>query len=306
MEARRDAVSVVVVHYRAPEWCRSSVAAIVASQDVDVDVVVVDNSGDLASEPMSVAGARVVPAGTNAGYAGGANLGLRHAFRQHPDATHVAVCSHDFHPDPQCFARLLDAARADPTLGVVAPRLTGPKPSIGWWFDGRRSTNVEPHDAAPPVFEADWVSGTCMLVRAECLRAVGGFDEGFRSYVEDVDLCLRVREAGWRVATVTAAAGHGMGSVSSVRFRLTAINVALLAAKREGAGAAWLLSGRYVLRCLRSALLALLPSPRGLDRRKASLRYAAAQGGAAWYLLRSGLIGRYARDPRHAEPAVTA
>ena len=304
MDRGGDAVlPVVVVHFRAPDWCRSSVAAMLASDAVRVDVTVVDNSGDLAGGGVPGA-ARVVASGANAGYAGGANLGVRTALQEHPGATHVAVCSHDFHPDPDCFARLLDAARRDGSLGIVAPRLTDPKPSIGAWFDGRRSTNVEPHDDAPPVFEADWVSGTCMVVRTDALRVTGGFDEGFGSYVEDVDLCLRVREAGWRVATVTAAAGHGLGSVSSVRFRLTATNVALLAAKREGVWPARRLVARYALRSIRSGLLAVLPSTRGLGRRRASLRYAAAQGGAAWHLLRSGMIGRYAADPGHAQPEV--
>ena len=294
---------VVVVHFQAPEWCASSAAAMAASSGVDVDVIVVDNSGELAADQRGLPpAATVIPAGTNAGYAGGANLGIRHALATHPDAPYVVVCSHDFHPDAECFSRLVEAADGDPTLGVLAPRLTAPQPSIGWWFDGRRSTNIEPRDDAPAVFESDWVSGTCMLLRSDCLRALGGFDEGFRSYVEDVDMCLRVRDAGRRVATVVAATGHGLGSVSSVRFRMTAINVALLAAKREGARAAWLLVGRYVLRFLRSGLLAALPSTRGLARRAASLRYGAARGGAAWYLIRSRLINVYARTPSRFEP----
>ncbi len=216
----------------------------------------------------------------------------------------MVVCSHDFHPDADCLARLVRAAEKDPSLGIVAPRLTGPRPSIGSWFDGRHSISIDPHDDMPAVYASDWVSGTCMLLRTECLRSVGGFDEGFRSYVEDVDLCLRVHDAGWRVATVVAAAGHGLGSVSAVRFRLTAINVALLVAKRERARSAWLLVAQYMLRCGRSTLLAVLPSSRSLERRRASLRYAAAQGGAALYLIRSGLIGVYATDPGHFEPAM--
>lgn len=294
---------VVVVHFRAPEWCRSSVAALTASIGTRVEVTVVDNSGELAGDALAC-GTHVLDPGGNVGYAGGANHGLRHALARHPSSSHVAVCSHDFHPEPDCFSELLAVARADDTLGVVAPRLTDPKPSIGAWFDGRRSTNVEPHDGVDPVFESDWVSGTCMLLRADTLRAIGGFDEGFGSYVEDVDLCLRAREAGWRVATVVAAAGRGLGSVSSIRFRLTAVNVALLAAKREGAWAARFLAARYVIRSLRSTLLAVLPSTRDLARRRASLRYAAAQGGAAWDLVSSGRIHRYAQRPDHAQPEV--
>lgn len=297
-----DVLPVVLVHFRAPEWCRGALGAVIASEGVDVDVVVADNSGELTSAddlPCTV-----VATGRNLGYAGGANAGLRRALERNPGARFVAVCSHDFHPDPACLRTLVDHALADPSAGVLAPRLTGPKPDIGHYFDGRRSRRVEPSSTSPAVFEPDWVSGTCMLVRTEALRAVGGFDEGFGSYMEDVDLCLRTREAGWRVVTVTSATGHGLGSVSEARHRLTAVNVALLAAKREGAAAAWRLAVRYVARAARSVVLAVVPSRRGLDRRQASLRYAGAQAGAAWDLLRGRRIGVYARDPGHFEPVL--
>ena len=246
MAATHDGpLPVVVVHFRAPQWCVSSISAIAAGSGTDVHVVLVDNSGEFSSGKVPVTGpVTVVEAGGNTGYAGGANRGIRWALDRYPDAPYVAVCSHDFHPDPGCFARLRRIADDDRSLGVVAPRLTAPQASIGWWFDGRRSVNIEPRDDAGPLVTSDWVSGTCMLVRSECLRRVGGFDEGFGSYVEDVDLCLRVREAGWRVATAVDASGRGLGSVSSVRFRMTAVNVALLAAKREGAGPAWGLVAR--------------------------------------------------------------
>lgn len=296
-----DVLPVVLVHYRAPAWCRSAVAAVVASQGIDADVVVADNSGELLD--AADLPATVVSTGGNVGYAGGANAGLRVALGRNPGASFVAVCSHDFHPHPTCFRQLVDHGMSDPSAGVLAPRLTGPNPDIGHFFDGRRSRRVEPSPSSPAVFEPDWVSGTCLVVRTDALRAVGGFDEGFGSYMEDVDLCLRVREAGWRVVTVTAASGHGLGSVSEVRHRLTAVNVALLAAKREGAGAARRLAAQYLLRAARSLVLAVVPSPRGLDRRRASLRYAGAQAGAAWDLVRGRRIGVYARDPGHFEPA---
>jgi GT2 family glycosyltransferase len=297
-----DVLPVVLTHFRAPAWCRSAVATIAGSTGVEVDVVVADNSGELADDPPP--GARVARSGRNIGYAGGANLGIRLALERHPCAPFVAVCSHDFHPEPGCFRALLDVGDLDPTIGVLAPQLTAPKPDLGSHFDGRASTRIEPFAGMPALVEPDWVSGTCMVVRTDVLRTIGGFDEGFGSYMEDVDLCLRVRESGRRIVTVTAARGHGMGSVSDARFRMTAINVALLAAKREGSGPARRLAARYALRAVRSTLVAGLPSTRDLERRGASLRYARIQAGAAWVLIRDRRIREYARDPHRYERSV--
>ncbi|HUS17513.1 MAG TPA: glycosyltransferase, partial [Chloroflexia bacterium] len=53
--------------------------------------------------------------------------------------------------------------------------------------------------------EVDWVTGACMLVRREALLAVHGFDPGYFMYSEELDLCRRLRRAGWLIAYVPVA-----------------------------------------------------------------------------------------------------
>jgi len=61
--------------------------------------------------------------------------------------------------------------------------------------------------------EPVWVSGSCLLARRSAIDAVGLFDEGFFLYEEDVDLCVRVRKAGWRIVfTPAAEVVHHLGS----------------------------------------------------------------------------------------------
>lgn len=103
-------------------------------------------------------------------------------------------------------------------VGMVAPRVDAPggqhedswrhfptlrslvSKSLGWG-DGRY---VLPHDGKP--FSPEWVAGMFMLFRSDVFRALGGFDEGFFLYYEDVDIGVRLRKAGYRIVAVPAVA----------------------------------------------------------------------------------------------------
>ena len=74
----------------------------------------------------------------------------------------------------------------------------------------------------------DWVSGACALVRRSALEQIGGWDEGFFHYGEDVDLCRRLRAAGWRVWYEPSAQAVHVGGVSAPRAQL----IPILAASR--------------------------------------------------------------------------
>lgn len=104
----------------------------------------------------------------------------------------------------------------NPKIGVVSPAVTAPDltpedhardfPSIftlaAKAFGARAHL---PPPAGPAVYYPDWVAGMFMLFRAETLRSLRGFDERYFLYYEDVDLCARLRKAGYEVAVCTEA-----------------------------------------------------------------------------------------------------
>jgi GT2 family glycosyltransferase len=79
-----------------------------------------------------------------------------------------------------------DSARRYPTLGLLARKA----------FRGSTAPDYATDQGA---IEVDWVAGMFMLLRTEAYRAVGGFDERYFLYYEDVDLCRRLHKAGWPV-----------------------------------------------------------------------------------------------------------
>jgi N-acetylglucosaminyl-diphospho-decaprenol L-rhamnosyltransferase len=210
-------VDAVVVNYNSRDELLECVRSLRA--DGVADITVVDN-GSADGSVASLAGAdpetRLVETGTNLGYGGGANRGLAQGHREL-----VLVCNADVVVHPGALAALVSGLDADPRLAVVGPRLlntdgtlypsarTFPSlvDAIGHGFLGlvapgnrfTRSYKMLDWDHAGRR-TVDWVSGSCFLARRRALEDVGGFDVSYFMYLEDVDLCWRLRGAGWGVA----------------------------------------------------------------------------------------------------------
>jgi N-acetylglucosaminyl-diphospho-decaprenol L-rhamnosyltransferase len=175
----------------------------------------------------------------NVGYGRGVNAGAAVLG----DAVDVVVAANaDVRFSPGALATLVAALDADPAIAIAAPRVRYPagghqasarrSPSIatavahgavGWLVPGNPATRryhaldlTGPHATEP--CDVDWVSGCAFAIRRTDLDAVGGFDPGYRLYVEDVDLCDRLRRSGRRIRFVPAAVvEHRVGA--STRHR---------------------------------------------------------------------------------------
>jgi len=222
-------VSTVVVSFNTREHllrCLASLETVV----LPLEVIVVDNASADGS-PEAVAerfpATRVVPNAENAGFARASNQGLALAR-----APHVLLLNSDAEVRPgavETMAALLDAR---PRVGAVGPRTLGsdgsvqvsfgpPLTPLNEWRQRRLVQGVRAREAAAlgraaalaaVEHEPAWLSASCLLARREALGAVGGFDEAFFLYEEDVDLCRRLRQAGWTlVFTPEAEVVHHLG-----------------------------------------------------------------------------------------------
>jgi N-acetylglucosaminyl-diphospho-decaprenol L-rhamnosyltransferase len=214
-------LAVVVVNHDAGD-CLAGFLATVRSEGV-TDVVVVDNaSSDGSSDGVDDDGAvRVVRTGANLGYGSGANRGVAVT-----DAEFVVVANPDVVVHPGALGTLAAAFAADPTLAIAGPRIMGSDgvrypsarrfPSaatavghalLGIVAPGNRfSRRYRMDDLDPTAPSAvDWVSGAFFMARRRAFAELGGFDESYFMYLEDLDLCWRAHRAGWTVAYVPGA-----------------------------------------------------------------------------------------------------
>lgn len=167
------------------------------------DIVVVDNaSTDDSRDVARRAGVEVIARSTRRGFGAAVNLGATATT-----GPYFAVLN----PDIRCltkndFAKLTDAF-ADPSVAIVGPALELPSGDLQ---DSARRVptpaelllrrRVMPTlGAITKSGSVPWVVGACMVVRREAFESVGGFDEGYALYFEDVDLCVRLRRRGWKV-----------------------------------------------------------------------------------------------------------
>ena len=184
-------------------------------------IVVVHNSAEPGEPPpQAIAGVEVLQTGANPGYAGGMNAGVGRLLER--GAGELLVLTHDARLRPGALAALRGALAARPRFGILGPALVLTGTETPFSFGGVTSAGgANSHRKEPPagggedgVFACDWVDGGTMLVRRQVFERAGGFDERFWGYVEEADLCLRARRAGFEVGLVTAAIADqapGMG-----------------------------------------------------------------------------------------------
>lgn len=234
-------VAAVVVSYNVADLLVRCVESLRAD-GIDRIVVVDNASADASVEAIRRAdpGVEVVALSENVGYGAGANRGV--ARTTEPN---VLVLNPDVEVAPGSTKVLLGALAADDGLALVGPRIETPDgelyPSARTFPDlvdaaghaflhfvwpanpfSRRYRMLDwDHDDARDV---DWVAGTHLLARRTAWDQVGGFDEAFFMYMEDVDLCWRLHRAGWRVGYEPAAkVAHAIGrSTDQTPYRMIA------------------------------------------------------------------------------------
>ncbi len=242
-------VLIVIVNYRTGGLvidCLRSLVGEVRGEGWGADVTVVDNcSGDGSLEAIRGeveakgwgSWVSVVGAERNGGFAYGNNVGIREGLSRGERPAYVLLLNPDTVVRPGAIGALVSFMERTPRAGIAGSRLEDPDGSVqvsAFRFPGvlselesglrigaasrllsRWRTSPAPRGEE---HETDWVAGASMLVRMEVIEALGGLDERYFMYYEEVDFCLRARRAGWACWYVPSSrVVHLVGQASGIR-----------------------------------------------------------------------------------------
>ena len=230
MSAAADvpAVDVVIVNWNTSRDALRAASAFISSEDAEARVTIHDNASEPSEQELLKQGAgpgvELVLAPQNSGYSRAANAALARGV-----APFVCVANGDVEPAPRMLAALAFVAASAADAGMVGPVFTGggnrhhgrlPSAAVmaARIFAGRVGTRVPPLPRGSETLAVDQPSGACFLMRREAWEAVGGFDEGFFLWYEDVDLARRLIQSGRRNLVVGAAVAHHQGGSSFSRL----------------------------------------------------------------------------------------
>ena len=227
------AVDAVVVSYCSRDTLRACIEPLDALQGVSVTVVDNDSPDD-SVETIADLRVTTIRSPSNGGFAYGCNLGTARG-----SAPYVLLLNPDAQIDAGALTRLVDVLEQDPHVAAVGPRILDDDGELkltqrsfprlrSTWSQalflhrlGPRARWTDEVIRDPAVYKApgspEWLSGACLLVRRSALEAVGGLDERFFLYCEDIDLCRRLRAAGHDLRFEPAAVVRHTGGVSAPR-----------------------------------------------------------------------------------------
>ncbi|EFO81791.1 glycosyl transferase family protein [Oscillochloris trichoides DG-6] len=243
--AMHQQVAVVIVSYNTMGLLRRCLATL-ADCRLPLRVIVVDNCSPDGSAGMVRAEfpqVELIALDANVGFARGTNVGLAALDLRGPAAPYVLLLNPDTEVRPGAIEALVAFLDAHPRVGLVGPRLLNPDGSLqaaafrfptlmmtaldlfppgevlpgrlynSWWH-GRY-----PQEGGSAPFPIDHPLGACMLVRPAVINQVGGLDDAYFMYSEEIDWCWRIRGAGWAIWQVPQAEVVHVGGAATRQFR---------------------------------------------------------------------------------------
>lgn len=198
-------LSIIIVNYKSLaqlKICLRSISEKMAA--LEHEVIVSNNDTEPIQETLPGSNVKLLEINRNIGFGSACNIGAREARGKYlcflnPD---TKIISSDFKKLPEKF-------EIDQRLGIISPKLLTENGTSQHWSFGRDPTlwqtiknNLLPKKnfSRDLPFEVDWVSGAALFIRKNLFEKLGGFDENFFMYFEDIDLCKRAKRLSFKIS----------------------------------------------------------------------------------------------------------
>jgi N-acetylglucosaminyl-diphospho-decaprenol L-rhamnosyltransferase len=228
-------LSIIIVNWNVGELLRNCLQSLESGRgELIIEVIVIDNASEDGSPAMvreEYPWVQLVSSSENVGFPRGNNIGIANA-----NGRFLLLLNPDTVILEDALTVLVSFMEANPDVGVIGPQLLNPDGSVqssrrrfptlvtafieSTWLEGwgsrsllRRYYGLDLPDSAKA--DVDWVTGASLMVRRDIIDQIGGMDEAYFMYSEELDWCRRIKDAGWRIVYLpTARVIHHEGKSS--------------------------------------------------------------------------------------------
>lgn len=235
-----EKTAVIILNWNGAQMLRTYLPSVIAHTK-GAEIIVADNgSTDDSLEVLhkEFPSVKTIVLDTNYGFAEGYNKAIEQV-----ESEYVVLLNSDVEVTEGWLSPLLDYMTAHPEVAAVQPKIRAWRERdrfehagaaggfLSWlgypYCRGRRFGRVEQdHGQYDTIAEIDWTTGACMCVRTSVYKECGGLDAAFFAHQEEIDLCWRMRNKGWKLACIPQSVVYhlGGGSLSYDNPRKTFLN----------------------------------------------------------------------------------
>jgi GT2 family glycosyltransferase len=208
-------IAVIVLNWNRKDDTLICLKSVRAQEDVTLHMIVVDNGSiddSVTAVQKAFPEAEIIQTGANLGYAGGNNVGLKHALKRGFD--YILVLNNDTVLDAHCLANLVADLKAHPHAAAAAPKILFMHSPTTIYFAGGK---LRPDGAPEHVgmgqedgpqfssYDTEWLTGCAILFRSRMLEEISLFESKFFLLFEDLDWSMRAKKLGYKLRFVADA-----------------------------------------------------------------------------------------------------
>ena len=217
-------ISIIIVNYRSDQHLEKCIASLYNfEKNINPEIIVVNNDGEKSLEEIDrrFPEVKILHANENLGFGRAINLGVKNVQNEI-----LFFLNPDTEIKKALLPKILEEFAKNPEMAIISPQIVEKNGKTQKWTFGKKmnlwrlildNIGLSFSKKYGEKQEVDWVSGAGMFVRREDFETVGGFDEKFFMYFEDLDLCLRIKKQNKKIIYFPVVELTHTGSGSEIR-----------------------------------------------------------------------------------------